>query len=374
MPIKISHHFDSGAIEVLRADEPDKIELAIPNDKKANFSQWFHFRLQGARDIPCLIQFVNASCTSYPDGWVDYQAVASYDRKNWFRVPTVYDGNRLRISFVPKRDSIYFAYFEPYSFERHLCLLGRATAATNMRTEDLGSTIEGRDIGLIVAGNQASAKSIWIIARQHPGEAMASWFIEGMVDALLDRANPVAQCLLRHAKLYIVPMVNPDGAVAGNLRTNAAGVDLNRAWMAPSMEKSPEVFVIRERMHQTGCDLFVDVHGDEGLPYVFLAGNEMLASFDVEAAERQNQFSNAFRLASPDFQTQYGYDSGKYSEEVLRLASKYVGHTFGCLSLTLEMPFKDNAALPHPEVGWNGERSAKLGAAILQPLLQAVRQ
>lgn len=372
MPIKISHLFDSGAIDVLRADDPDKIELAIRRDRKADFSQWFHFRLQGARHLPCVIHFVNASETSYPDGWIDYQAVASYDRQHWFRVPTSYDGSVLTISYTPGRDSIYFAYFEPYSFERHLSLLGRASAVPSVRIEDLGSSVEGRDISMIVAGDPASAQKIWIIARQHPGEAMASWFVEGLVDALLDRANPVARRLLEHAVLYIVPMVNPDGAIAGNLRTNAAGVDLNRAWMAPSMETSPEVFLIRERMHQTGCSVFIDVHGDEGLPYVFVAGNEMLAGFTAEAAARQDRFTNAFEMASPDFQTRYGYPSGKYSEEVLRLASKYVGHFFGCLSLTLEMPFKDNAHLPDPAVGWNGERSANLGAAILQPLLRAV--
>ena len=57
---------------------------------------------------------------------------------------------------------------------------------------------------------------------------------------------------------------------------------------------------------------------------------------------------------------------------MLTLASKYIGHTFGCLSLTLEMPFKDNAELPDPATGWNGERSSQLGAAILQPILHAL--
>ncbi|HET9763164.1 MAG TPA: hypothetical protein VFR50_06600, partial [Casimicrobiaceae bacterium] len=53
----------------------------------------------------------------------------------------------------------------------------------------------------------------------------------------------------------------------------------------------------------------------------------------------------------------------------LTLASKYVGQTFGCLSLTLEMPFKDNADLPDEAVGWNGARSAHLGAAALEAFL-----
>jgi murein tripeptide amidase MpaA len=65
----------------------------------------------------------------------------------------------------------------------------------------------------------------------------------------------------------------------------------------------------------------------------------------------------------------YGYAASKYNEELLTLASKYIGHTYKCLSLTLEMPFKDNANLPDPHVGWNGARSAALGAAMLQPIL-----
>jgi murein tripeptide amidase MpaA len=66
----------------------------------------------------------------------------------------------------------------------------------------------------------------------------------------------------------------------------------------------------------------------------------------------------------------YGYEASKYQTDALKLASKYVGNEFGCLSLTLEMPFKDNANLPDERVGWNGERSAALGASMLQAILR----
>jgi murein tripeptide amidase MpaA len=46
-----------------------------------------------------------------------------------------------------------------------------------------------------------------------------------------------------------------------------------------------------------------------------------------------------------------------------------VAQQFGCLAFTIEMPFKDNANLPDSHVGWNGERSRKLGASVLLPLL-----
>jgi len=179
----------------------------------------------------------------------------------------------------------------------------------------------------------------------------------------------VARRILERAVLFVVPNMNPDGAVAGNLRTNAAGANLNREWLNPSLERSPEVYLVRQRMHETGVDLFLDIHGDEALPYVFVDGGSMLLGFTAAQAQRERRFTDSLLAASADFQTGHGYAPDRFSDELLTLASKYVGHTFGCLSLTLEMPFKDNADLPHPECGWSAARSVRLGAAILQPIL-----
>lgn len=374
MTIKISTYFDAGAIDVVRADDAQSIELRLRKDSHADIAQWFYFRLQGARNERCTLRFLNAGESTYPDGWKNYQAVASYDRKSWFRVPTSFDGKVMTIAHTPQFDSVYYAYFEPYSWERHLELLGKAQASTLARVEDLGDTIDGRDLNMIVIGNPSARKKVWVIARQHPGESMAEWFVEGMVDALLDTQNQPSTKLLEHAVFYIVPNMNPDGAVRGNLRTNASGANLNREWMTPSLELSPEVFHVRNKIHETGCDLFLDIHGDEGLPYIFVAGSEMLEGFSAQQANEQQAFIDQFIRASEDFQTEFGYGSGKYREEMLKLASKYIGHTFKCVSLTLEMPFKDNAHSPDAKVGWNGARSANLGKAILVPILDNVRR
>jgi murein tripeptide amidase MpaA len=128
------------------------------------------------------------------------------------------------------------------------------------------------------------------------------------------------------------------------------------------------VCAVRLAMQKEGVCLFLDIHGDEALPYVFVAGSEMLPSFSARQAAHQAAFIAAFKAASPDFQDRHGYPSGKYHSDALKLASKWVGHEFDCLSLTLEMPFKDNANLPDPAVGWNGARSKRLGAAALAPI------
>lgn len=56
---------------------------------------------------------------SYKEGWENYQACASYDRREWFRVPTDFDGTNLIITHTSQFDSVFYAYFTPYSFERH---------------------------------------------------------------------------------------------------------------------------------------------------------------------------------------------------------------------------------------------------------------
>lgn len=375
MTLRISSNFDSGAIEVLSVERPDDIRLRLRADQGVSgdgaFRQWFHFRLHGAAGQGVRMVFENAADAAYPDGWPEYRCVASYDRRHWFRISsTRYENGQLIVEHTPERNSIYYAYFEPYSHERHLDLLGRVEMSPFASVSNLGATVDGRDLDLVTVGRAAPGKlPVWIIARQHPGESMAEWFVEGLLERLLDAADPVARRIREHAVLYVVPNMNPDGAIRGNLRTNAAGANLNREWRAPSVERSPEVLLVRQAMEASGVGLFLDIHGDEALPYVFFSTAEEVPGFSGEQKARQARFVERFQAASPDFQTEHGYLSGRFKDELLSLASKWVAHRFGCVSLTLEMPFKDNANLPDGLSGWNGERSKCLGAAMLNPIL-----
>ncbi len=372
---KISSNFDAGAISVIDSADSQNIRLALRGDNAAPFSQWFYFRLQGAAYQPCRIRIENAGASSYPEGWEGYQATASYDRSNWFRVPTRYEDGVLTIEHTPLAGSVYYAYFEPYSHEQHLNLLGDAQGSGLCQIDDLGNTAQGRDINLLTIGHQAASDlKIWLIARQHPGESMAGWFIEGFLSRLLDHQDPTARALLDCATFYVVPNMNPDGASLGNHRTNALGADLNREWADPSPGRSPEVYAVRAKMHETGVDLFLDIHGDEALPYVFAAGAEGNPSYSPRIAALEAAFKTALRQASPDFQDEHGYPQTAPGQANLAIAKSYVGETFDCLSYTLEMPFKDNINLPDDDFGWNGQRSLRLGEAILSAILAVCPQ
>jgi murein tripeptide amidase MpaA len=109
------------------------------------------------------------------------------------------------------------------------------------------------------------------------------------------------------------------------------------------------------------------------LPYVFVAGSDALENFTPAQKAAQDRFIADFKVASPDFQDEHGYEDGPFTPEVLTMGSPHITHAFGCLSLTLELPFKDNANDPDPQTGWSGARSAALGAAVLQPILSTLR-
>lgn len=370
----ISSQFDGGNIDVVACERATNIQVAIRKDNQSDFYQWFYFRLTGAEGEPCKIHITNAGKSAYPDGFKSYQAVASYDRSHWFRVNSHFDGEQLVIEHTPATNSIYFAYFAPYSMERHADLIAWASADTRVEYERLGSTLDGQDMDLLIVGEPAiGKKACWVIGRQHPGETMAEWCIEGFLDRLLDEDDPAARELLERAVLYIVPNMNPDGSARGHLRTNAVGSNLNREWQTPSLEKSPEVLCVLEKMHQTGVDFCLDVHGDEALPYNFIAGAEGIPGWNDDKQQRLDFYKQTLMTLNPDFQVTHGYEVDNPGSANLTICTNFIAHTFGCLAMTLEMPFKDTADSPQSHEGWSPARSRHLGASNLQTLLSYLK-
>lgn len=369
----ISAHFDSGNIEVINSDDKNNIQLAIRPDVGGEFFQWFNFLIQGQVGEHYVLNIVNAGGASYLEGWESYQAVASFDRDYWFRLPTSYKDGTLTIEADMEYETIQIAYFAPYSYERHLDLLASVQLHPLVTLEHLGETLDKRDLTVVKIGDGDSNKrSIWITARQHPGETMAEWLVDGLIHSLLDNDNASARLLLDKANFYIVPNMNPDGSVRGHLRTNAVGTNLNREWSNPSLNKSPEVFYVINKMQQTGVDLFYDVHGDEALPFVFLAGSQGVPSYNDRLARLRERFSEVLKLASADFQTEKGYEVNAPGKANMSLATNWVAERFNCLANTLEMPFKDNDNVPNVATGWSPERSIKLGEASLVAMLSVV--
>jgi murein tripeptide amidase MpaA len=417
--MRIDGGFDGGAIEVLDAQDPGAIRLAIRGDGKAEFKQWFCFRVEDAAGEALSFALENAGEATYADAFDGYRVCASDDEESdlWYRVPTTWDGSVLRFTHTPSVDRVTYAYFAPFSWARHEALMARVDEAPGAEVVSVGETVEGRPMHLAVVGDlpprpldpettyeehaaqdddergdeggdeggdepaehhpddtteevprslAGERLKIWLIARQHPGETMAEWLAEGFLERLLDEDDRAVRLVRGRATFYVVANMNPDGGVLGNLRTNAAGANLNREWLEPSIETSPEVHAVRAVMEDVGVDLFLDVHGDERNPWCFLAGCEGNPGYSERLRYLENLFEQTLCAANEDFQDEYGYPRDEPGGGDLRTAGNWVGDRFDCLAYTLEMPFKDNANEPDEVSGWSPERSIHLGATTLE--------
>ena len=268
--------------------------------------------------------------------------------------------------------------------------------------------MDGRDIDLIQIGN--GKNKVWLIGRQHPGETQPSFWMEGVLDRLTSKSDPVASELRKSCTFYVVPLMCPDGAVRvvratfscfnyvtriscarrsiiriqarGHLRTNASGANLNREWdslkdketgkiryEAPTLERSPEVYYVLREMDRIGVDMAMDVHGDEELPHVFLAGGQGTKVWGPRLEMLFSALAINYSKACPDFgELQFGYGNDSARMTRYNVASSQLTQRFDCLAATLEMPYKDSFAWPDPARGFTASRCNRLGAAFLDAL------
>lgn len=352
--VQITDEFDTGNIRVLSEAGPENIRLEIKEDSSAPFFQWFCFDASDVKNKSLSMVIENAAKASYVGGWQNYQATASYDGEDWFRVPTIFDGQTLKIEHTPDRDNIRYAYFASYPTSRYREYIDGIVARSGFSHEKLGDTLDGQSMDYFRVGN--GPRQMWIIARQHPGESMGSWWMEGCLDALSDGENQASSKLKKEATLHIIPCMNLDGSKRGHLRTNSAGIDLNRAWQNTEMALSPEVFLTRSKMRETGVDFFLDVHGDEAIANNFVADAKGIPSWTDRLEKLVAKYCEILLDVSDDFQTKDGYPTPPPGKANLDIATNYVAETWDCLSLTLEMPFKDATINPDHARGWSPER------------------
>mmetsp|Transcript_12575 Transcript_12575/g.13471 ORF Transcript_12575/g.13471 Transcript_12575/m.13471 type:complete len:492 (+) Transcript_12575:10-1485(+) len=407
--ISISDAYDGGNIEhvnqnkVVTEGKQEKnllVSLRIKPDpytelEKVSHMQYFSFRstLHTPDDesnddhddkISVKYQILNAGEASYSKAWdgstVFYSKTVG-DPDSWRREETTrFEHGSLVWDHVYSKnsESVYFSYFPPFSYARHLDLVEKCSKYSDVFS--LGQTLEGRELECVRVGTGESIG--WIIHRQHPGEHMAEFYAEGLLKRLVGYdsqgdTDGLVRRLLSMYTLYVVPSMNPDGAAAGHLRTNAGGANLNREWCdsvdkdysAPSLKRSPEVYHVLEKMKETGCNVFCDIHGDEEIPYNFLA-QPCVPNWGLRLKSLHGAFLAAYCRANPDMQQDFGYEPSEFVEgdTILNIANDQIAHRFDCLSVTLEMPFKDCWSNPDAERGWSPARSRSLGASLCEPL------
>ncbi|KAK2964823.1 putative Cytosolic carboxypeptidase Nna1 [Blattamonas nauphoetae] len=284
------------------------LTLRIDTNTKGH-TQWFYFTVTHVRkDVKYKFNIVNflKPASMYSNGMqpLMYSEFLARDKGiGWHRVgedicyyssPLKKKGSNFytltfQVEFpYGKGDTCCFAYCFPYSYsdlQMYLEALEKDTYRKQfIRRRVMCQTLAGNNLDLLTitkfsgtAEEMRRRKAIVLSSRVHPGETPASFIMKGMLDFLT--GSSIEAHLLRENFVFkVVPMLNPDGVILGNHRTNTAGYDLNRQWLNPSRRISPTIFatkqMVKKLQEERGVDLYLDVHGHSRKKNIFIFGCE----------------------------------------------------------------------------------------------------
>jgi hypothetical protein len=279
--MKVSSQFDGGNIEIVDISRPSDAHLQIRRDSNSEFLQWFNFRVSEAQGVPLTLHIDNAGATSYPPGWADYRAVATYDRQHFFRVPTDYDGQRLTIRHTPRARQRLLQLLRP--------LLARAspgphrpqprrrrrpprTARPHPRWPRHGPPDHRhpRRQPPRLLGHRPSAprRDHGRVARRGPARPPARPRGPDRPRAPPPRRVPRRP---QHEPRRQLPRQPP--------RQRRRRQPQPRVADPPPASAAPRSCSSASAWNAVGVDYCLDVHGDEALPYNFIAGPDGVPSF-----------------------------------------------------------------------------------------------
>ena len=339
--MQVSSDFYGGNIEVLGINPEKDLVLEICPDPVPGFRQWWYFSISSEPEEVRHLIISNAEKTLVPMGWPGYQAFRSLDNAAWARVPTTYVEGRLAIEHIGAAGPVWYAYFPPYHEADRDRLMAFCRADARASVSVLAQVGPDDVLDLVEIGSEApNALHVWAVCRQHPGEVQASWWADGCLRRLLDPTDADALNVLRRARLHIVPNMNPDGSRAGYHRCNRHGRNLNASWNSSTLDTSPAVRAVLDRMAVAGIDFCMDVHADEELPYVFVANVDRIVPPPPEIASICDSFQTELGAIDPAFRPRSGYVRPHTLAAPLSFCSPYIMHAFQVPSLTLELPYK----------------------------------
>ena len=116
-----------------------------------------------------------------------------------------------------------------------------------------------------------------VCARVHPGQSNSSFVMEGFLECLTNCAQLSTQ-LLNNYIFYVIPMLNPDGVVAGNFRTSLFGKDLNRTYDQSRKYAFPQISSVvslarkLKLKYKKKFSIFIDLHGHSNKRNTFMYG------------------------------------------------------------------------------------------------------
>lgn len=250
-----------GACTVLA---PNHVQLDIrPEDEgKINNSPWFAFRIAPSAAGTATVTL------SYAGGSHRYWPKISADGQNWQRLPedsvTVADDSLRADLVIPLTGEAVFVSAQEFITPIVYDAWNRKVAATTgIPMYELGKSLEGRAIHAFDS-NAESKEVLLMIGRQHPPEVSGAVAFFAFTETVFGDSG-LAEQFRERFRVIAIPLMNPDGVVAGHWRHNRGSLDINRDWGPFTQPETQLVAGLLDEFDAGGASLrmFVDFHSTD---------------------------------------------------------------------------------------------------------------
>jgi hypothetical protein len=235
----IDDQFPGGNIIVERI-EGDRVDLRP--DLRDTQGWWFYwnFRVRGAQGRTLTFRFVDRNPIGVRGPAVSTDQGLSW---SWLGADRVQDAS-FRYSFAADADEVRFCFAMPYQQEHFERFLADYRDNRYLSVQQLCTSRAGRSIERLHVGDfeRQPRYRIFLAARHHACESMASYTLEGFVAAALADTDD-GRWFREHVHLLAVPFVDKDGVEQGDQGKNRKPHDHNRDYRGESIY--PSVAAIR---------------------------------------------------------------------------------------------------------------------------------
>ncbi len=236
-----------------------RIDIRAEDDWVTNDSPWFAFKLTPSQPgvATVTMRYYGAAHRYWPK--------TSNDGITWTRlaedrVGVSRNGKRAKLS-VPLGDQpVWVAAQELITTPIYDAWTRRAASDSNIDSFLLGHSRKGRPIAGLDS-NAAARDVLLIVGRQHPPEVSGAVAFFPFAETLFADSELARQFRSRF-RIIAVPILNPDGVIAGHWRHNLGETDLNRDWGPFAQPETQAMQTLLDDLDASGAKIrmFADFH------------------------------------------------------------------------------------------------------------------
>ena len=315
--MNIFTNYDGASIDIIDTDINKNKIILSPKLENNNYANYYNFCVKNDTDKIGKIVITNLLNLQYPTSLKDHlpyfkSSNGDYKKIDNSRVKIINDS--VSITIMPNEN------MEISSFPRYTMQDLDNYLKTILPNDNV--TINNDILKEIIIGNPNN-KTIFIIGRQHPGETLSSYFIEGIINGIINNIT-----LLDNFCFVIIPIVNITGVKNGNHRFTH-GYDYNRMWNSNGIIN--EIDFIKSEMSKYNIYNFIDVHCDEitNSDYIRTKDKKINQKFDnIQVINDLSKIRRLFRTL---------IKQKKFINIFDKTVREYVSSKYNCETMLIEL-------------------------------------